>query len=97
MPAYTPTAIKKLKVLDADTLNSGMRAQARHGLSLSSGAEAITCLGLHPMDMALRQSEDPLVRDNFLLETENDLFDAVCRMSFLRFHCLIVMVLGSGL
>lgn len=89
MQAYTPTAVKNFQGLSAGSIRSGARAQARHGIAsgyVSLNSSQPRQLGLHPMDLALRQSEGPLVRDEFLKETESDLHDAVRRRLIIIIH-----------
>jgi len=78
MQGYTPTAARTFQSLSPETINSGARAQARHGIAFDNvSLNSSLPRGLHPMDMALRQGEGPLIRDTFLRATEGDLHDAV--------------------
>lgn len=57
-------------------VSAGSRAQIRHGIASAHSSMAIGD-GLHAWDMTLRQDAGPLVRENFIKDTECDMHDAV--------------------
>lgn len=64
----------------SESVMAGGRAQARHSAAFYPSRHLDFCLeskGLHSWDVALRASEEPAVRDQFIDDSRNDLHDAV--------------------
>ena len=76
---YTPRGLTNIPDFTSGAVSAGARAQIRHGIASNylSSPMGAKPLGLHPWNLALRQSEGILSRSTFLKATEADLYDAV--------------------